>query len=172
MIAVAIAAVAGIATPVQAAEMPAASCIYEVLERAAPGWKLEPSRGSAVTDGTMTCTGSLDGHTLAGAGGRFHYSYDYDSSDTPIGSNTCVMSGGHGRWEIHVPTSGGGSLDMNGPFSFIYTGAAPGLGRGRLGDHDAYEVQAFYPPPDHLLDQNCVTQPVFIGSALGSLLIY
>lgn len=149
---------------------PSAVCSFHVLERASPGWLITPSHGTSTSEGTMSCHGTLDGRHLTGQPGPFRYVYSYGDADVPFGGNTCLLAGGHGTWWVTLPASEGPAIALSGPFAFVYAGA--GEVHGEFGAHPAEMLQQFYYPQDHLLDQNCITQPIFTGEVFGPVVIY
>ena len=147
---------AAIARAAQEGDSPA-FCTFEVHDTFS-GYMITPSRGTGHGIGTMTCLGTLHGKQLTGGPGHFEWSHSYGSSDVPVGGNTCAFLGGKGTWEAHLPTAGGPTLVLTGPWAFIGTGAVGEI-HGQLGGAPVEMVFETYVEPDHL-DENCVTTPV------------
>lgn len=142
-----------------------ALCSFKVHDSPSPGWLITPSKGTSHGTGTITCAGTLDGKQLAGTPGPFTWDYSYDSSDVPMGGNTCALAGAHGTWEVKLPTMDGATLTLTGPWTWM--GTFPGEFQGQFGGHPVdglYETA--YPEPNHL-NQDCITNPAGDAELIG-----
>jgi hypothetical protein len=109
--------------------------------------------------------GTLDGKQLAGKPGPFTWLYSYDSSDVPAGGNTCALAGGHGSWQVSLPTTDGTSMDLAGPFTWI--GTLHRESHGPFGNHPVEMLYVTaYPGPGHAT-QDCITNPAGDGELIG-----
>lgn len=131
-----------------------ALCTFKVHDSPSPGWLMTPSRGTSHGTGTINCTGTVEGKQLAGTSSPFTWVYSYDSSDVPAGGNTCALAGGHGTWEVTLPTMNSGSLVLSGPFTWI--GTVHGEFHGRFGSHP---VEGLYETASVDPKQDCMTNP-------------
>jgi hypothetical protein len=139
------------------------ACSFELHDTATPGWRLTPSRGTASAVGTMACNGDIKGAQLTGQPGPFTARYLYDPLAAP-GGNTCALAGGRGIWEVHLPTVGGGVLDLTG--SYAWEGMAVGRMYGDLGRLPVTLGYVAYPDPGHP-DENCLTKAASHFGLLG-----
>jgi len=140
-------------------------CTFKVHDAPSPGWLMTPSQGTSRGSGTITCIGALDGKKLAGTPGPFTWVYSYGSSDVPAGGNTCAVAGGHGTWEVKLPTTDGAALVLTGPWAWI--GTLHGEAHGQFGGHPVEMLyETAYPEPNHL-NQDCVSNPAGDGELIG-----
>jgi hypothetical protein len=147
-----LAAVARAAEPGRAPAL----CTVETHDTASPGWLITPSQGTAHGLGTLTCVGALHGKQLTGGPGRFEWWYSYESSDVPGGVNNCVVAGGHGTWQVNLPSVDGSPLALTGAFRWV--GSAANELHGQLGGLPVEMAWEALSEPDHL-DEDCVTKP-------------
>jgi len=138
-------------------------CSFELHDTATPGWMFTPSRGTASAVGTMSCNGVVNGVQLTGQPGQFTTRYLYDPLSAP-GGNTCALAGGRGIWAVHLPTVGGGMLDLAG--SYTWNGTAVGRMTGDLGRLPVTLAYEAYPDPAHL-GEDCLTKAASHFGLLG-----
>lgn len=139
----------------------AAVCHIEVHATANPGvWATRPTEGSTSQSkpGTITCTGVISGRRLSTDAGSFSMGFSFGSNGPgpgPIKDTDCFHGWTTGQWRASVPTVGGGTVDLLGPFAGGWTGLA-WRADGRLGEHSVMAVGQTRADPDYP-EENCVT---------------
>ncbi len=156
-----------------AAPVSTASCFVAGAERALPpGLSLTPSQQQVRNRGlSIVCAGRLAGRELDPFGAGV-FDADVTTGTRPgLGSTgTCLTDGGEGHVTVRLPTMDGGTLQLDGPATYVSVGAENFM-EGYLGPYHYVSFVQSMPDLNHL-DENCVTKPVQHWISAGPIVLF
>ncbi|MET9491612.1 hypothetical protein [Nocardia sp. NPDC006630] len=163
-----------VATPhASAAEVSTATCFVAGSEMAlAPGIGLVPSQQHIRDRGmSITCTGQLgDRHLDPSRSGIWDVDVTTGTRPGPGGTGTCLTDAGEGHIAVHLPTADGGTLELDGPATYIAAGPGTVL-QGDLGRYHFRSIALSVPDLSHP-EGNCFTAPLQHWLSAGPLMLF